>query len=297
MKLLFIHPIVFSFNYLLKIVVLRSSHLPLLIFLAMKKTTLYLCVACLLLTVMESSAQIGIGTEEPSTDLEIANAGSSLFEAAEIRISLYSDGASASPRFSFVRTHSPVLEDDTSSAAVTQDNDILGRLSFAGVRINGSGGSLSGAGWIEMIQKGAPTPSGVAGQLRFVTSTGTGDRTERMVIDPDGKIGIGTSTPAELLDVNGKIFLSGAEPMINFMNNSGTADRLIIRKNPGSFGEINVLSNHELRMRTNDTDRLIIEEDGDIDMRGNQVKGLRIENRTSDPASPAVGQIWLRTDL
>lgn len=112
-----------------------------------------------------------------------------------------------------------------------------------------------------------------------------------------GNVGIGTSSPAELLDVNGKIFLSGAEPMINFMNNAGTTDRLIIRKNPGSFGEINVLSNHELRMRTNDTDRLIIEEDGDIDMRGNQVKSLRLENRTSDPASPAVGQIWLRTDL
>jgi hypothetical protein len=27
------------------------------------------------------------------------------------------------------------------------------------------------------------------------------------------------------------------------------------------------------------------------------VAGLVIENRTSDPASPVVGQMWLRTDL
>jgi len=326
------------------------------------------------------SGNVGIGTAEPSAKLEIADAGSNTFQATETRLTLFSDGVSASPRISFVRSHSPILEDDTSASAVTQDNDILGRISFAGIRINASGGSVSGAGWIEMIQDGSPTSTGVAGQMRFVTSTGSGNRTERMVINPDGNIGIGTTSPAlplalehdfgnslgehplaqftnhsntgnaglrityradgttttgagirsltgkslflgtfstqqaitildngnvgigtdspsDLLELNGKIFLSGTEPMINFLNNSGTSDRMIIRKNPGSFGEINVLSLHELRFRTNDTDRMIIEEDGDIDMQGNQVKSFRLENRTSDPASPAVGQMWLRTDL
>lgn len=34
-----------------------------------------------------------------------------------------------------------------------------------------------------------------------------------------------------------------------------------------------------------------------VDFNGQQATSFRIENRTSDPASPAVGQIWLRTDL
>lgn len=36
---------------------------------------------------------------------------------------------------------------------------------------------------------------------------------------------------------------------------------------------------------------------GSVDFNQQQALGLRIENRTSDPGSPAVGQIWLRTDL
>lgn len=34
-----------------------------------------------------------------------------------------------------------------------------------------------------------------------------------------------------------------------------------------------------------------------VDFNGQQATNFRIENRTSDPGSPAVGQIWLRTDL
>ena len=34
-----------------------------------------------------------------------------------------------------------------------------------------------------------------------------------------------------------------------------------------------------------------------VNFNGQQATSFRIENRTSDPASPAVGQLWLRTDL
>jgi hypothetical protein len=34
-----------------------------------------------------------------------------------------------------------------------------------------------------------------------------------------------------------------------------------------------------------------------VNFNGQQAVSFRIENRTSDPGSPAVGQIWLRTDL
>lgn len=36
---------------------------------------------------------------------------------------------------------------------------------------------------------------------------------------------------------------------------------------------------------------------GSVNFNGQQAINFRIENRTADPGSPAVGQIWLRTDL
>src|SRR5205085_9183314 len=36
---------------------------------------------------------------------------------------------------------------------------------------------------------------------------------------------------------------------------------------------------------------------GAVNFNGQQATSLLIENRTSDPVSPATGQVWLRTDL
>ena len=36
---------------------------------------------------------------------------------------------------------------------------------------------------------------------------------------------------------------------------------------------------------------------GTVDFNKNQAVNFRLENRTSEPSSPAVGQIWIRTDL
>ena len=36
---------------------------------------------------------------------------------------------------------------------------------------------------------------------------------------------------------------------------------------------------------------------GSVNFNDQQATNFRIENRTSDPSSPAVGEIWLRTDL
>lgn len=42
--------------------------------------------------------------------------------------------------------------------------------------------------------------------------------------------------------------------------------------------------------------RITINNDG-MDFNGHQATNFRVENRTSDPSSPTVGQVWLRTDL
>jgi len=49
------------------------------------------------------------------------------------------------------------------------------------------------------------------------------------------------------------------------------------------------------------SDELLLSDLGDpttgIEFAQQQALQFRAENRTSDPASPAVGQLWLRTDL
>lgn len=188
--------------------------------------------------VLSNDGNFGIGTTNPTYDLEIARAGSNQYESASARMVVYSDGTDAKPIINFLRSHSPVMDDQTSAAAVTQDGDILGRFAFNGIRVNGGGGSSNGAGWFEMIQKGSSAGGGVPGQFQITTNNGFGGRDTRFVVSPEGYVGIGTSTPAEMLDI-----------------------------------------------------------EGNIDLNGNQVKNMVIENRTSDPASPALGQIWIRTDL
>ncbi len=186
----------------------------------------------------EPGRNIGIGTTNPTSILDIENSGSYIYENTSQKLSVYSDGTNAYTRIKFHRSHSPVLGDDTSSSSVTLDGDKLGLIVFGGNRINGSGASSSSAGWMEMIQKGTATGSGLPGQFQFITSNGLGDRDTRMVIDPFGKVGIGTETPTDKLDL-----------------------------------------------------------EGDLNMNGNQIKNMVIENRTSDPSNPAVGRIWIRTDL
>jgi hypothetical protein len=36
---------------------------------------------------------------------------------------------------------------------------------------------------------------------------------------------------------------------------------------------------------------------GDVEMNGNEAKGMVIEQRNSDPNNPSVGRIWYRADI
>jgi hypothetical protein len=59
------------------------------------------------------------------------------------------------------------------------------------------------AGGILITANGNTSPLGEGNAIVFKNRTGTNTYTERMRIKHDGKVGIGTSSPASLLDVNG----------------------------------------------------------------------------------------------
>lgn len=58
---------------------------------------------------------------------------------------------------------------------------------------------------------------------------------------------------------------------------------------------------HATTHKNGGSDEILLHELGEptssVEFNGQQALTLRIENRTSDPGSPATGQIWLRTDL
>lgn len=71
--------------------------------------------------------------------------------------------------------------------------------------------------------------------------------------------------------------------------------------NDGSGGEIDAQSNIELNNNdltgVNSASVNTLTVSNSINMQQNQIDNLVIEKRSSDPGSPAVGQIWYRTDL
>ncbi len=167
--------------------------------------------------------------------------------------------------------------------------------------------------------------TGSGGKNRRLVSDGgalifTADLTEHMRIDEDGNVGIGTiPDPWILLDIGPD---SGANVvrinkgdtwgtnMLQF--NSGGFEFASLRGEPDEDFAIRTAGATALRFVTNNQYRMTIDSDGSVgigtttpgtnklEVVGGPIKatgGLIIETRTSDPASPATGQIWLRTDL
>jgi len=107
-----------------------------------------------------------------------------------------------------------------------------------------------------------------------------------------GNVGIGTTSPGVKLDVAGKVNAGG----------------MVLGDNSGK--RIQTSSNMGFRAATSGTDHLIITTSGNVgigttspgaklEVQGGSIRatgGLIIETRTTDPTTPATGQMWLRTD-
>ena len=141
-------------------------------------------------TMSAISGQVGIGTTAPDTNLSVTDGGTDTQTLVDI--SVFNDQTGYSPDLIFRKSHNDTIGTKTA----TTDNTILGRIIFNGVD---SGTNFDWGAYIQATQDG--TASGqIPAELSFYTSDGT-SIAERIIIKKDGKVGIGTSAPAEMLEV------------------------------------------------------------------------------------------------
>ncbi len=141
------------------------------------------------LSVVDKDGKLGIGTATPSTVLHTLSDGgtaSGLFDT-------YNNGNYS--QFYFRRSRGTVA-----SPSAIQLNDIIGRLIFTGRAATGFSGTraavtaLAAENWTDTAQ----------GTLLWLATTPIGSTVPAvtLAIDDAGRVGIGTTTPTDLLDVN-----------------------------------------------------------------------------------------------
>jgi len=90
--------------------------------------------------------------------------------------------------------------------AAVQLNDKLGTFSFGGY--DGSA-SQTGA-LLEVFVDGTVNAGSVPSRFSIVTGSSVSNRAERLVVKSDGRIGVGTSSPTQALEINGGIRVNTA---------------------------------------------------------------------------------------
>ena len=138
-----------------------------------------------------SNQRVGIGTTSPSSLLEVSKSSNS----SDIRASAWSTTDAHSGTITFVKSASATQ----GTYAATADGEQLGAIQAYGSE---SGNGISaGAGAIVFSQDGAAASGRIPSRITFYTGSGTANQDERMRIDQEGKVGIGTTAPETSLHV------------------------------------------------------------------------------------------------
>lgn len=153
---------------------------------------------------VDATGNIGIGTTTPAGDLHIVGNGDVILEEY-----------GSNPTFNGRRARGT-----TAAPTAVSTGDVLAELVGAGYE----GGTFSQEGFIRINAAEPWTPTAHGTDISFFTTTAGGIGTpERMRIDADGNVGIGTATPGAELDVAGRIQHSDS---LDFV---GAADAPILR--------------------------------------------------------------------
>lgn len=180
--------------------------------------------------VVTDGGWIGLGTSAPSYPIHVVGTGepgnAALYMIHTGRATNYQ--ATDSPGLNFFRTN-----DVTVNGGMPRSNDRLGYFGF-GSRIDGLNRY---SGVLATYAEGTWSSTSTPGYMcLFTTNSGTTNPTEKVRIASTGNVGIGTTAPAQKLDVSGGIRInsSGTQPTCNAANRGtlwlvqGTTDVLQI---------------------------------------------------------------------
>lgn len=161
------------------------------------------------------TGSLGVGTDAPETPFHVMKDGQ-----VQGVIATYSSDPVSAAGLTFRRARGT-----TSSPSAVQAGDRLGFFLASG---------YDGAGWVNsagMTFKvdGTTSAGNVPVKIAFETNANGYPRVERMVITPDGKVGIAAATPAGQLDVRN----TADQPALRLESSSGT--NLIEAYNTGSL--------------------------------------------------------------
>jgi hypothetical protein len=196
-----------------------------------------------------SGGNVGIGTSSPARILEISSATNA---QSYLRIS----GASG-------------------NAADTN---------FAGIEFFNNDGSQAGPNVASFIEARAIDTTGAGGHLVFGTSIAEASEgaraTEKMRILGNGNVGIGTTSPSQLLH----LAKSSADDVFTRYQNSNNAQFIVGLQNSGDILIFNT-ANTSMRFGTNDAERMRIANNGNVGI-GTASPGskLSVFGSTSSPA-------------
>ncbi len=142
--------------------------------------------------IFQTGGNVGIGTTKPANPLEVSGTNPTL------RIDNYSNTPGDSPNFNFISARGT-----STTPLATRSGDNLGQFAAAGYNGSAFPGSRVKVSFIA-TENWTSSANGTAMTIA-TTGNGTTSRAERLRIDNTGNVGIGTTTPAFPLSVNGVI--------------------------------------------------------------------------------------------
>jgi hypothetical protein len=158
---------------------------------------------------IDASGNVGIGTSSPSADLQINDGNTTRGVAGTFHM--------------------------YGSAVNGDAGDVSNEIFFRDESVSGWGGAFIRTVRSEDDQNGKDA-------LTFGTSTYGGSAVERVRIDDSGNVGIGTSSPAEKLDISQSVNNSVITKVTNTNSGDLATARVEIHNNDSSFGQLTTYS-------------------------------------------------------